>query len=109
MQMSVFEHSARNLSSGDITTAGEDMSWCNVHTSLFDSTVRTSMIPSRELVAMMVPSREIATPVTKWAGRGDLATCKSHNRTVSSTDADARKDPTGENWTALTKSACPSN
>src|SRR5258707_10197452 len=100
MQMSVFEHSARNLSSGDITTAGEDMSWCNVHTSLFDSTVRTSMIPSRELVAMMVPSRDRATPLTKWAWGGE-ATCKSHNCTVLSLDADARRDSTGENWTAL--------
>src|SRR5882762_1854676 len=111
--MSVFEYpySARNVSSGDITTAGEDPSGGSsrtVHTSLLDSTVQTSMIPSRELVARMVPNWETAIPVMKWPLRGDSTTFKSHKRIVLSQDADARRDPTGENWTAATERACPS-
>src|SRR5258707_6552195 len=102
MRMSVFEHlyNARNLSSGDITTAGEDLSGTssrNVHTSLFDSTVRTSTIPSREMVARMCPTWDRATPVVKRPLRGDSATCESRRRIVLSRDADARREPTGEN------------
>src|SRR5882762_9578920 len=99
MRMSAFEHpdSARNLSTGDITTVGEEGSSHNVHISFFDSAVRTSTIPSRELVAKMVPSRDRAVLIMKRPLRGDSSTCESQRRIVLSRDADARRDPTGEN------------
>src|SRR5882762_398884 len=77
-----------------------------IHTSSLDSMVRTSMFPSEELMAKIVPSGDRAT---KESLGGNSATCKSHKRMVVSKDPDARSDPSGENWTGLTLRAWPRN
>src|SRR5882762_11227700 len=79
------------------------------HINLFDSTVRTSILPSDEPMANMVPRGDRAMQLVTESLHGDSVIFKSHNRIVVSSDADARSDPSGENCTAQTGFACPWN
>jgi len=52
----------------------------SICTSLFDSTVRTSMDSSEKLVAMRVPSGDEGRPLARMSLRGDSTIFISHKR-----------------------------
>src|SRR5882762_7202562 len=73
---------------------------CTAHNSLFDSTVRISIVPSENLVTKIVPSEDRVRSTAKVSWRGGSTTFKSHKRMVDSkSDAVARSDLLGEKWT----------
>src|SRR5882724_6367658 len=84
----------------------EDLMRC-LSTCLFDPTARASIVPSEETVANMVPCVDRTKPVMTQSLCGDSTTFKSNRRMVLSRDADAKNEPSGENWTATTAPACP--
>src|SRR5882762_6333919 len=80
-----------------------------INASWFDPTARASTVPSEETVAYMVPCVDRAKPVITQSLCGGSTTLKSHRRMVLSRDADAKNEPSGENWTASATAACPWN
>jgi len=67
------------------------------HTNLFDSTVRTSILPSDEPMAIWFQSGDRAMQLVTESLCGDSVDIQIPQPDSWCLDADARSDPSGEN------------